>query len=177
MWGRCAEQTDELRSRVRTIGNRINRAMHADVVVPLDAIGYISPWVDADRDMVKTLCQVLSDRPELLPRLADRTRMERLATEIVSEPHNDLALHIGVRRRSVEIITAMRLLGLQHRYGSRPLPDDPIPPLEELVSRVLARVQANPYAEGVPVNEDSVREVVEREYAGIKPWPIAALTD
>ena len=59
----------------------------------------------------------------------------------------------------------------------RPLPDDPVPSTEDATDRVLARLRSSPWAAGVAVDGDRVRELVERRYTGVAPWPFGALFD
>ena len=84
---------------------------------------------------------------------------------------------MGGKRKTVEILNAMRSLGYEHRFGGRPLPDDDLESIDDIVPRVVDKVRANPYAQGVEVSEDDVRDVVRSTYTSVTPWPFGALLD
>ncbi len=175
--GRYVEATMEIRRRRRSLMNRVNRSLQDGVVLPLCAIGHISDVLDDDRTMISVLCTVLAEREELRPRMNDSNRLHRLVADLMSRPHDPIPLHVGVRRRTLEILTALRALGYEHRLGGRPLPDETITSVDDLALQVLAKVRANPYAQGLNIDETTVREVVYRYYVAVAPWPIAALMD
>lgn len=145
--------------------------------MPLFAIGHISSLADADRSAIGVLCSTLAKRPPWQARLGDPDRVRRLIADVVSQRHDPLPFRMGARRQTTEVLTALHLLGFEHRLRGRPLPDDPIPPLDELVPKVLAKIHANPYAQDVHLDEATVRDLVDRHYVSITPWPFAALAD
>lgn len=165
--GCYVESTKELRRRRRSLMNRVNRALQDGVVVPLCVVGHTSGVMDADRTMVALLCSVLAERPALRPRLGDSGRMRRLVAEMVSQPHHEVPFHMGGRRRTLEVLAALRTLGYEHRLGGRPLPDERIPSADELAPQVLAKIRANPYAESIDIDEAMVRDVINRT-----TWPL-----
>lgn len=173
--GCYVDATEELRRRRWSLTNRINRSLESGVVAPLCAIGHISRAVDADRAMVSVLCSVLAERPAARQRLDDARTVRRLIDDMVSQPHAVVPFVMGSKRRTVEILTALRSLGYEHRLGGRPLPDEKVPTLDELVPLVLAKVRASPYAQGLKIDHAMVRDVVNRRYVSINPWPVTEL--
>jgi hypothetical protein len=125
--------------------------------------------------IVVVLCGVLAERPEVRQRLGDEDRVTRLAADLARGPYEVVMDHTGVRRVTVEVLTAMRLLGYQHQF-TRPLPGDPLPTVDEAVVHVRERLAANPYAATLDVTDDQVRTLVRRRYLDVDPWPFGALT-
>jgi hypothetical protein len=175
--GCYVEATEEVRRRRRSLINRMNRWFQSGVVAPLCAVGHVSRAVNADRAMVSVLCSVLAERPAARQRLDDARTVRRLIDDMVSEPHDVVPFVMGGKRRTVEILVALRSLGYEHRLGGRPLPDEKVPTLDVLVPVVLAKVRANPYAQGLEFDPAMVWEVVNRRYVSINPWPVTALFD
>lgn len=175
--GRYTDATSSLRRATRIWRNRLSRFNMYGVVVPLCAIGHTSSAVNADRDVSEILCTLLADRPDIRRHLDERGRVERLAQDLRSNRLTIPRYRTGVRRVTMEVLTAMRGLGYEHKFYGRPLPDDPVPELGEVITRVLDRVRANPYAQGVEIEEGQVRAVVERAYLRVEPWPVRALIE
>jgi hypothetical protein len=174
--GRYTESTASVRKAATTFFNRLNRFLQSGTVVPLCAAGRISRSVDADRDAIAALVELLADRPTTRVRLSDENAVARLAEDLVSQPHGALPFKMGGKRKTVEILNAMRSLGYEHRFGGRPLPDDDPESSDTIVPRVVDKMRANPYAQGVEVSEDDVRHVVH-SYRSVSPWPFGALLD
>ena len=175
--GRYDEATAELRRRHHTARNRFNRLLRREATVPLCAIGHIRSLTDADRTVVDVLCRAMAERPEWQRRLGDPDRVHRLISDIVSQRHDPVPFRMGARRQTAEVLNALHLLGYEHRLSGGPLPDDPLPSLDDLASKILAKVQANPYAQDVHLDEATVRNLVDRHYLSIAPWPFSALVD
>lgn len=175
--GDALAATAAVRAATRTWRNRLNRARQDGTVAPLYAIGHISGAVDADRQAIQALCALLALRPELRPRLAERGRVEQLASDLRTIRHHTPSYRMGTRRSTVEITTAMHLLGYEHRFFGRPLPDDQLPNEAEAVERVRQRIASNPYARGVHVDDGAIPEVIHKTYLGVEPWPFRALTE
>ncbi len=76
----------------------------------------------------------------------------------------------GVRRQRLEIDTAMKQAGFVHEL-SRPLPDWVIPPLDDTVAQVRARLAANPHARGDTIADDELVEHVRLNFLDTDPWP------
>lgn len=175
--GRCAASTEPVRRARKSWRNRLNRFLQDGTVVPLCGAGHISWAVEADCAVVAVLCTVLADEPELRSRLHEPARIARLAGDLADQPHAPVPFRMGARRVTTEVLTALHLLGFEHRYGGRPLPGTMLPPADELVDRVLDRVAANPYAKDVKLDAAQARQVIEHFYLDVDPWPIGALTD
>lgn len=175
--GRYVESTVLVRKAATTFLNRLNRFLQSGAVVPLCAIGRISRGVDADRDAIAALCALLTERPTARNGLADERVVTRLVQDLVSQPHDAVPFKMGSRRRTVEILNSMRGLGYEHQFAGRPLPGDEVDAIETIVPRVLDRIGSNPYAQGVDVSEDDVRDVVRAHYTSVTPWPFGALLD
>jgi len=144
--------------------------------VPLFPLILGRPGVTADLVIVRVLCELVAEHPELRPRLAERARVERLVGDMTSIPHAQHYARTGGRRRTVEVLTSMRLLGYVHHHG-RPLPDGTTPTTDEVTARVLAHVRQNRFAQHLDITEDFVRAIVENDYTGVAPWPLRALYD
>jgi hypothetical protein len=175
--GDSLSATAAVRTAIRTWRNRLNRWLQDGSVVPIYAIGHVSGAVDADRQAIQALCALLVLRPELRPRLAERGPVEQLASDFRSIRHHTPGYRMGTRRSTVEITTAMHLLGYEHRFFGRPLPDDQLPNEAEAVERVRQRIASNPYARGVHVDDEAIRAVIDKDYLGVEPWPFRALTE
>lgn len=175
--GRYAESTAPVRKAATTLFNRLNRFLQSGTVVPLCAIGRISRGVDADRDAIAALTDLLADRPKARNRLDDENAVARLAEDLASQPHEAVPFKMGGKRKTVEILNAMRSLGYEHRFGGRPLPDDDVESIDAIVPRVVGKIGANPNARGVEVSEDDVRDIVHSAYTSVSPWPFGALLD
>lgn len=173
--GCYVDATEDLRRRRRSVINLINRSLQSGAVAPLCAVGHISRAVDADRAMVSVLCSVLAERPAARQRLDDARTVHRLIDDMLSQRHDVVPFVTGGKRRTVEILTALRSLGYEHRLGGRPLPDEKVPTLDVLVPLVLAKVRASPYAQGLEIDHAMVRDVVNRRYVSVNPWPVTEL--
>jgi hypothetical protein len=146
-------------------------------LVPLRPTGRVSWSVDTDRTALEVVAGLVARRASLRERLSDHARVRRLIDDMCMKRWRVVPFRIGGRRRVVEVLTAMRLLGYEHRFGGRPVPGEVQPAADEVVAAVLARVRANPHAQGISFDEELVRGVVERHYIAVEPWPVHALTD
>lgn len=129
---------------------------------------------DRESTTVDALCQVLAGEPSWRAGLADRGRVLRLAADLNGGWRGTIVERSGLRRARVETMTALQRCGFVHRYR-RPLAGDVLPPLDEVVARLRAFVEANPYAHDVDVPDELLVEVAERDYLAIEPWPFGAL--
>lgn len=175
--GGYVDSTAPIRRAAQTWRNRINRFLQSGVVVPLCAVDHISAAVDADRDVMEVLCTLVVDRPDVRRHLEDRSRVERLLADLRSNRPVVPPFRAGVRRATTEVLTAMRLLGFEHRFYGRPLPDDELAGEDSVVATLLDRVRSNPYAQGVEIDDAVVRSIVERYYLDVEPWPVQALIE
>lgn len=173
--GRYVERTAGVRRATRSWRNRLNRFLQDGIVVPLCAVGHISWAVDRDRNTVELLCALLVERPDLRGRLAEQDRISELIRGLQTSKLDMPPYRMGARRATTEILTALRLLGYEHRFHGRPLPGEVLPEIDEIVPRVLERIRSNRFAAGVVVDEDQVRSVVKRDYLDVEPWPVDAL--
>lgn len=154
----------------------ILRGLRGQDTVPLD-VGERSTERDrASRDTVRALVVVLAASPDVRARLVDRDRIVRLAADLSSDAVEAVWPEVyGFRRQTIEIETALRSLGFEHRWG-RPLPGDQLPTVPDAVERVLHWVSLNPYAAGVEIDRHRVEKLVRRLYLDVQPWPFGALT-
>ncbi len=161
----------ELRSSWR---NRWTRLDAKDVAIPLVVASMLDPRIDAERGIVTVLCQVLAGRPELRARLAERGRTERLLADIRRRPLPAVSDVDPITRRPLEVVLSLRRLGYTHVLDGRPLPDEVLPPLDEVVSRVLADLRRNPFSRDLGIGERQVSAAVRQRYL-VEPWPFGAL--
>jgi hypothetical protein len=175
--GRCRDSTDDILRSTRTIWNRFDQWFRGGRTVPLYAKWLISWTVEADLDLMQALCAVAADRPDARRHLDDRVRVERLLRDFELTRLRSVPQKMGSRRKNVEIMTAMRMLGFEHELSGRPLPDEDLVDTHVIAAKVLDRIGANPYAQGIDVDEEQVLSIIERTYTGVEPWPFAALLD
>jgi len=175
--GRYGLSTDPVRRAASTPANRLSRLLQTGTAIPLCAVGHISCDVDADRDAIVALIGVLAQRPAARDRLGDERVVARLARDMASHPHDAVPFKTGGKRKTFEILNAMRLLGYEHRLGGRPLPDEDIGSVETIASQVLDRLRTNPYARAADVTKDEVHAAVTKYYTSVPPWPFWALLD
>ncbi|MGY4645302.1 hypothetical protein [Cellulomonas sp. URHB0016] len=140
---------------------------------PLFASSFVRPGVEADTDAMGVLCRTLALRPTWRPQLADPHRVAAFLHDLATREHEALDSRTGVRRRTVETCVAMVQLGLAHPLQGRPLPDQALPPEDEVVDRVTRKVANNRYA--LRADEATIRAIVKRNYLDIEPWPFWAL--
>jgi hypothetical protein len=170
------ERARDVLDATRTLRNRLIRPSAGEpTVIPLWALGSVRRRNDADRETTMALCAVLADRPELRARLGEPDRAEHLAADLAHRARRCRSEHLGVKRTTMEVLTAMRLLGLAPRYYGRPIPGDVLPPTGELVDRVLERIHANRYARDVGVDREMAERVIARHVLAVEPWPFEAL--
>lgn len=146
-------------------------------LIPLWPIDVVSLGAENDRRAVEVVASLAASRPSVRERLSDEDRVRRLIDDMRDMRWAIEPFRMGGRRRVVEVLTTMRLLGYEHRFGGRPLPGEPLPTADEVVETVLAKVHDSPYTSGLSFDERFVRDVVERHYLSVEPWPVAALLD
>lgn len=186
--GAAIRVTGELRERTTDVVNRLPRgwppvlyrtlrSLRESDLLALNARRGTDERDQASRSTVAVLAAILAARPELRRRLADRERMRRLAVDLSAHAcvYADPGPPDGIRRQTMEIGTAMRALGFRHPFG-RPIPGDPLLPLDDAVAHVVGYIAANPHAAGVEIDRERVRIFVDRRYLGVPPWPFEALT-
>ncbi|MEQ1787426.1 MAG: hypothetical protein ABL966_10260 [Acidimicrobiales bacterium] len=172
--GTYAQASSAIRRRTRTIWSRWDQWFTGYESVPLYPLILGRPGGTADLVITQVLCELLAEHPELRPRLGERPRVERLIADMTSIRHSQHYARTGGRRRTVEVLTSMRVLGYVHHHG-RPLPDGTTPTTEDVTARVLAHVRRNRFAQGLDITEEFVRDIVEHDYTGVAPWPLRAL--
>lgn len=134
------------------------------------------PTVEAQWATVDVLCALLADTPELREPLRDPQRVARLAADLAAGPLPPTPLvMMRARRSTTEVLSALRSLDYPHRYGGRPLPGEALPPLDDMVEQVMAELRASPYAAAVSVDPGHARDVIQRFYLDVQPWPFGAL--
>ncbi|MBU4216119.1 MAG: hypothetical protein KJ792_15895 [Actinobacteria bacterium] len=162
-----------LRARTRTAFNRFTSRSVDGAVAPLYPAPTISAAVDADRVVVSVLCRTLALRPTWRAALGDPAAVTALLRDVDTKDRRPRPEVTGLRRRTVETLITMRLLGYVHRLAGRPLPDVPLPPDDEVVAAVLNRLIANPTA--LRPDPDTVAALVHRYYLDVPPWPFDSL--
>lgn len=120
------------------------------------------------------LCRVVAEQTAWRAGLGDPARVARLADDLNRRAVVVVVEGSPLRRATVEAVTALQRSGFVHRYG-RPLDGDVLPSVDHVVATTRAFVDRNPYARGVEVSDDLLREVAERDYLGVEPWPFGAL--
>ncbi len=174
--GDDAERTTRVRKLRSTWRTRLGRLGATGEAVPLVIGALLEPRLDAERGIIAVLCQVLAERPELRARLADRGRTERLLADLRRRPL-PMVLDIDhASRRPFEVGSSLKRLGYTHALRGRPLPDEVLPPLNEVVSRVLADLRRNPFSRDLGIGEPQVRAIVRQRYL-VEPWPFGALVN
>jgi hypothetical protein len=132
-----------------------------------------SSWLDIQQ--LGGVLAVMGARPDLRPRLAEPRRVRRLVADLEAWPVGAGPDPGGIRRSTTEVIAALRMAGYRHPYG-RPLPCEPLPPLDEVVDAVESRLAANPFMEGRHIERHRVEDVVRHAYLDVAPWPLGALS-
>jgi len=175
--GEPATATAGVRAATKTWLTRFHRLLEDGTAVPLRLDWRISRSVDAERDTLSALCRLIAEQPPVRSRLADRHRVGMLIAAMANRSVRARPEVLGVKRSTMEVLTAMRSLGHRHRVGGRPLPGESLPSVELIVDQVLDHMARNPYAQGVSLNRDAAAKLVNRHYLDVEPWPFAALTD
>jgi hypothetical protein len=175
--GSYVERTAEIQAALQTRRNRLLRFLLEAADIPLCASTVGSVRLDDDREAIGILCSILAVEPEMRARLAQPVRVNRLIHDLKTRRFRFAPFRVGFRRAVTEVLTGMRLAGFEHRFGGRPLPGVTLPPLDEVVRRVLERIAENPYARGVVIDQERAREIVRRNYLEVEPWPLEALID
>lgn len=122
------------------------------------------------------LCTLLAQSESARDRLADAQRVARLCEALKTRALPAHGHKLGVRRRTVEVLTAMDKLGIVHPIDGRPMPGERPDPPEVLLDRVLASVAHNPWADG-DIDRADALELIRAEYTDVEPWPFEALAD
>jgi hypothetical protein len=138
----------DLRSlRSRLLGDLNSHASPDEIAVLLFTPRVERPHLDKERAALRVLCRVLADRPDLRHRLNNVQRMDALLTELCRGAIRPVGKALHLRRRQVDIRTAMNAVGLVHRYDGRPLPDESATwTRAEAVDAVLAYIASNRFA-------------------------------
>jgi hypothetical protein len=176
--GRYVELTEPVRAGP-TSWRTLAPAAMGQAAIPLFSSGGTRLYrrmPEAQWATVDVLCALLADTPELRERLRDPLRVARLAADMAAGPlpPNPL-VRMGARRSTTEVLSALRNLDYPHRYGGRPLPGDALPPLDDMVEQVMAHLRSSLYAAGVSVDPRHARDVIQRLYLEVQPWPFGAL--
>jgi hypothetical protein len=178
--GRCEEAAAPLLEATSTVWHRFNswpqRGTWAFRALPIVATVTVFTMYTRERDTLAWLVRVLASRPELRARLLESDRMRRLADDL---DHGRIAAspgHSTIRSDSLDVEVAIRKAGYWYPF-TRPLSHRQIAPLDEVVEKVKARLDANQYRRDHPIEDDRIRAVVRHVYTDIEPWPFAALVD
>ncbi|MCU1375436.1 MAG: hypothetical protein JWO68_2722 [Actinomycetia bacterium] len=167
--------TVEVRRALRSFLHHFDQLVPGEAILTLDRGGLL-PDTGAETATFSALCTLLRRRPDLRDRLGSRERATRLAADLAPGARPAVPERVGARRRTLEILTAMRLLRLVHPIDGRPLPGDVLPERDDAVRLVRARLAANPWAAGVHVSDADVGEALDHDYYDVDPWPFGALT-
>lgn len=165
---RCHAVTVQVMAARDTRRNRFNRSMAKGAAVPLAPWSRMSPTLAHNALLIDVLCAVLAERPEARARLDDPARVTQLAADLKDRPLELVDIPLVARSATVEVLEALRRLDRGHRYGGRPVPGDPLPSADELAAALRQ--------EGVGVDPDQIREVVEERHLAVDPWPFEAVT-
>jgi hypothetical protein len=152
----------------------LKRGIEMSYVVPLYARRN-GTLLSKDAWSIWNLCLLLSQRPELQPRLGDPDRTENLLRDLRGHELPVVRGHLGVRTESIQIRTAMRGANIAHPLGGRPVPGDALVDRDEAIANIVARLSTGPYTKTANVNPKHVEEILDAEYFNIEPWPFAAL--
>jgi len=165
---RCHAVTVQVMAARDTRRNRFNRSMAKGAAVPLAPWSRMSPTLAKNALLIEVLCAALAERPEARARLADPARVTQLAVDLKARPLEFDDIPLVARSATVEVLEALQRIDRAHRYGGRPVPGDPVPSADELVVELQR--------EGIGVEPDQIREVLEEQYFSVEPWPFEALT-
>jgi len=152
----------------------LKRGIGTSTVVPLYARRN-GTLISKDAWSIWNLCVLLTQRPELQPRLGESTRMENLLRDLKRNRLPVVRQHLGVRTEAIEIRRAMRGANVVHALGGRPIPGDALMDRDEAVSRIVARLATAPYSKEFTVTTKHVEEILDTEYFNIEPWPFLAV--
>jgi hypothetical protein len=152
------------------------RGIEMSYVVPLYARRNAT-LLSRDAWSIWNLCLLLTQRPELQPRLGDPRRTENLLRDLRGHQLPVARGHLGVRTESIQIRTAMKGANLVHTLGGRPVPGDALVERNEALAKIVNRIVTSPYGKGAKVNQKHVEEILDAEYFNIEPWPFAALIE
>ena len=121
--------------------------------------------MQAERKRSKALGRRLDRRPAVQNACSDPGRMRRLAMDLSSGLRTRAVEFGAVFRDATDIEVAMRQVGFVHEFG-RPL-GEPLPPLDEAISLIRARLAANPHRPDG--RRRKIAEFVRRHYLDIEP--------
>jgi len=168
-------QARPVRQATRSVRARFNEGWVRGWKLPLHPSDPFGKLI-AERDTVDALCAVLRQRQEVRTCLADSTRVRQLLSDMQTGARHKIELPDGVRRTTIEILTAMRQLGFEHPIGGRPVPGDSVLARGEIVSQVAGYLRSSPYARDLEIDDSRVGEVIDHYLLAVKPWPFAALS-
>jgi len=173
--GEFEAATARLRRKISSPFTWLPRALDDGVVVPLHS----ETWhVHApESDTLAALCTLLKERADLRERLAVSSAVQKLAADLADHPLTREWEHMGARRVTIEVLTALRAMGYRHHLLGRPVPCvGDAPDIAFLVDRVIERLAHSPYAKDLHVSPEEAAEIIEKHYLAIEPWPFHALT-
>jgi len=175
--GKYIGLAEPVRRDLRNLRERFRWTPTDWLVIPLHASLAELAWggQSADAVLLDVIFSQLAERPALRANLENEELVTAALAEMATNPHQALGGFSGLRRKSVEVSTAMTLLGYAHDLGGRPLPGEQLPTTTEATKAVLARLARSPYARGITFDETRVARHVERHYTAVPPWPTGNL--
>lgn len=142
---------------------------------PIDVtLDYGDAVRDRERATLVALTEVLHHQPTLRDRLDNPERMRSLAADYEVGRVGPVEIAAGGLRDSVDIHTALRQTGCAFPYG-RPLGNEVLAPVAEIVDAVEERLRINPYRHGRQNDRAEIEKIVRKRYLDVKPWPFRAL--
>jgi hypothetical protein len=144
-------------------------------VVPLRAFSWVNGADAAERGTLAALCTLLATDEAARWRLGDPQLVARLVAELSTGALPAQLARGSLRRTTFEILGTLARLGYRHRNGGRPLPGWKAD-VDTVVEDVRRSLATSPYVRGLRFPEERIRNLVQREYIDVEPWPFAALT-
>jgi hypothetical protein len=135
--------------------------------------GFAGPC-ERELTTLDALCRVLSAEPELRARLDEPENMAILTKGLAERSLVRAPDKSGLRRDSIDIVHAMHSCGFRHRFG-RPLPDDQLPSLTEVVERTMAALATNKFRVGRSIDRSEVEKYARCNFTDVEPWPFEGL--
>lgn len=169
---RLLAATEGVREATVALWDYVGSVIDTRTVVRFAGHGYDAHVTDEERDTLAALVAALGHRPELRDGLADPARAARLADDLADRPMRRLDPPPAIRMATQAALTAMRLLGYDHRIGGRPIPGEALAPLDEVVRRTVDLVYLT---QGITLDGGRVADLAGRHYLDVEPWPFQAL--
>ncbi len=169
---RLLAATEAVREATVALWDYVGSVIDTRRVIRFAGQGYDAHVTDEERDTLAALVAALGHRPELRDGMGDPARAARLADDLAARPVRRLDPPPAIRMATQATLTAMRLLGYDHRIGGRPVPGERLAPLDEVVRRTVDLVYLT---QGITLDAGRVADLARRHYLDVEPWPFEAL--